>query len=251
MANPQAAPSSLDNILNLLGSTKGQTTTQTTSSGINQEGMMAIINQILSGNQGLASIAQGEKAAGGYNSTSRQLLTNDLLTQAAATAQAKGTGQTTTTKTSPKVDSGTLVGTLALAAGKSLLGPTISAIGKKYGLDSDTLGKVVQKSILGNTDKDSDTIFQGTSPFSSADAGGLATVSNVPGGDMAQGLGTGDFDYSSANSILGNASNFLDSTGTDASTVALQGLGEQIMSPSDAATTISNYTDLSDLSSWF
>jgi hypothetical protein len=75
--------------------TGGRTTT-TESSGISQEGMNAMLKQILEGSSGLAAVASGQRSAGGYSSSTNTLLTNDLLTRSAAQV---ASNNKTTTKT--------------------------------------------------------------------------------------------------------------------------------------------------------
>lgn len=76
--------------------TAPSSSTETTS--ISKEGMDALIKQILDSNRGLASVTQGQRSAGLYNSATSSLLANDLITRAAGEVAAK---TATTTKTSP------------------------------------------------------------------------------------------------------------------------------------------------------
>lgn len=82
--------------------TSGNTVTTgdktTTSQEIaSPEAIQNLIQQMLQGNSGLAQIAQGEKGAGLYNTSTNQQLMNDLMSRAAAAGAAlnKKTVQTT------------------------------------------------------------------------------------------------------------------------------------------------------------
>jgi len=86
-------------LANLIGLISGKTQSQTTSSNVSKQGMDALMQQILSGPQGLASIANGQRSAGLYNSSTNQLLTNDFVTRSAGELAARQAGTTTVTKT--------------------------------------------------------------------------------------------------------------------------------------------------------
>ena len=77
--------------------TGSNTSTQTTRSDITAEGINKMLQDILSGDQGIAQIAMGERSAGAYNSTSRQFLTNDLLSRTAGELAKLQAGTTTST----------------------------------------------------------------------------------------------------------------------------------------------------------
>lgn len=120
---------SVGNISNLFTTSK----TKQTSSGrtvtqgldITQEGVDAMIRDILESNQGLASVSSGQKTAGLYNSTVNQQLVNDLVSRASGEV-AKATAKTVTTTgpetvtsvTPPRMD----LGTAALGLGATVLG---------------------------------------------------------------------------------------------------------------------------------
>lgn len=129
-------------LLSLLTALKGSS--QTTTSGVSAEGVTALIHDSLGGTQGLAQLMQGQKSAGIYNSPTTQLLTNDLVTRTAANAAAANT--TTTTKKNPQISTANIIGALGAAGLKSVLGPTVSGLTKKSGVDqwgnsiADTLG---------------------------------------------------------------------------------------------------------------
>ena len=132
----QMAPTgSAANMMNLLKMFKGTSSTQTTGSNISQQGMDAVLQQILGSAQGLASIAGGQKAAGLYNSTTNQMLMNDFITRAAGELEKQRAGTTTVSKTAPQFGIGDIGGLLLAQGASQLLGPTVKGIGSKMGLD--------------------------------------------------------------------------------------------------------------------
>ena len=82
--------------------TSGGTQTTTESSGITKESMDALLKSALEGTTGLAAIASGQRAAGGYNSSANTLLTNDFLTRTAAQIAQSNKTTTRTTVTAPQ-----------------------------------------------------------------------------------------------------------------------------------------------------
>jgi len=130
----------------LLNTFTGKKETTTTSPGISSEGMNAMLQSMLGSTHGLAAVSQGQHSAGLYNSTVNQQLVNDLLARSAAEVSKVGTGTTTTKKMAPQLDpKNSLLAGLGIKAGQSLLGPTISGLGKKLGVD--TLGKDLADSL--------------------------------------------------------------------------------------------------------
>lgn len=132
-----STPSGLDNLntlLDLYSKAKGSSSSQTTRSDISQTGVTALLNQILSSNQGLAAVASGQRGAGLYNSTVNQQLVNDLLTRTAGEVGKLQAGTTTTSNKPGAIGLKDVMGLGGAALLKSVLGPTISGIGKKYGV---------------------------------------------------------------------------------------------------------------------
>lgn len=133
---------STQNLLSLLTALKGSS--QTTTSGVSPAGVTALIQQSLGGVNGLAQVQLGAKSAGLYNSSTNQLLTNDLVTRTAAAAAATNT--TTTVKKNPQISGSNILATIGALGAKSVLGPAASGLAKKYGVDqwgnniADTLG---------------------------------------------------------------------------------------------------------------
>jgi len=140
MADKIAETNPLAGLTDLLDLVKGksQTTTNTTKSNLSQAGVQELIDQILRSNQGLASVAQGQKTAGLYNSTVNQQLINDLITRTTASVAAQQAGQTTsqTVKTNPQVKGMDILTTLGILGGSKLLGPSVKGLGKKLGIDN-------------------------------------------------------------------------------------------------------------------
>lgn len=136
--NPLAGIGDLTNLIQLF---TGQKTTTSTS----QAGMQALLNNLISGTQGLSAVTSGSKVAGGYNSAAQTMLTNDFLTRAAAQASAG----TTTKQTAPAVSGSNALLGLGLAAGKSLLGPTVKRGLQSAGISTDNIGGQISDAIFG------------------------------------------------------------------------------------------------------
>lgn len=125
----------LDSLINLIGAFKGTNSTSTTKSNVTPQGMNALIQQILGSAQGLSAVASGQKGAGVYNSSTNQLLINDLITRTAGELAKAQAGSTTTTRGTPKVGGQDILTLLLAQSANKLLGPTIKGVGKKLGLD--------------------------------------------------------------------------------------------------------------------
>jgi hypothetical protein len=104
----------------------GGTTTKTESGAFSQDAMNAMLKSALESSQGLASVAGGQRTAGGYSSATNRLLVNDLMTRSAAQiAQLNQTKTTTvsapdvTTSAAPKTTTvgGVTPGGVATGAG--------------------------------------------------------------------------------------------------------------------------------------
>jgi len=136
--NPLAGLSDLTSLINLF---TGQKTTTSTS----QQGMQALLQNLISGTQGLSAVTSGSKIAGGYNSATQSLMTNDFLTRAAAQAAAG----TQTKQVAPQIGGNTALLGLGMMGAKSLLGPTIKTGLKKAGLDTESIGTSISDAIFG------------------------------------------------------------------------------------------------------
>jgi hypothetical protein len=93
----------LNNLLGLLQKATGSSSTQTTSSNVSSEGVNALVQQILGGTQGLAAVSSGQKNSGLYNSSTNQLLTNDLVSRTAGEVSKAQAGTTQKTVQNPAI----------------------------------------------------------------------------------------------------------------------------------------------------
>lgn len=213
---------SLTGFSNLLGLFKnGTTTTQqsntsTSTPNISAAGMQQMIEDILGGTQGLASVATGQKTAGLYGSSTNQLLTNDLLTRTAGELAKYQAGTTTTSNQTgsstkraplnPLASIGTLLG---ITGAGSLLGPTIRTASKKLGLDD--LGNNLNDAIFGNG---AGTVIDNSAGLGvgtdvAADelgtAAGISNAADIVGATQITGLGAGAGAGSGAAGVSGAA----------------------------------------------
>lgn len=83
------------------GSKESSTQGQTTQKILDQKGIDKIIYDIMASDQGLAALASGENASGGYNSTTKSLMASDLITKITGEI-ANITAPTVTSSTSSK-----------------------------------------------------------------------------------------------------------------------------------------------------
>ena len=115
MATPRMQPESGPDVANLANLFLGKNTTQTTggtsqnsgaivdsgtvttSESVSPEAVNAVVKSILEGNQGLATVAGGQRRAGLYNSSTNQMLVNDLIARSAAEGAKLNRSQTVTT----------------------------------------------------------------------------------------------------------------------------------------------------------
>lgn len=186
---PIAQDNTVGNLGSILGAIPGLSqavngsSETTTSSGISSQGMSALLQQILSGTNGLASVAVGQNTAGLYNSTVQQQSVNDLLTRASGEVAAKGPTTTTAVK-APTINLGQtllegaagVVGSKAINSGLSTLGSTVSdALGITGGSSAGGLGSA-------------GAAISGASPFSAVSGAGATGGFAVP---ASAGLGIG------------------------------------------------------------
>jgi hypothetical protein len=149
MATTNPLSSNIDSLTSLLGLFTGKKTSVTTSGGssseqtiVSEEGIKNLIRSLMEGTSGLAAVSSGQKAPGMYNSTTRQLMTNDLLARVGGQAAERSAVKVTnkdpiiqTTKVAAPIDSKT--GLLAGAA--LLLGSKKARKGLLDGLGLDDL----------------------------------------------------------------------------------------------------------------
>lgn len=159
----------------------GSTSTkQTTSEEVSPEAVNTIVKQMLEGTQGLAAVAQGQKTAGLYNSSTNQLLVNDLLSRTAGVAAAANKkttvdntmadNRTQTARTDPQVSPQLGLGLLGAAQLLSASGG-VSGITKLLGIKTaaDAVGA---KSAAGTQFK--------TSDFEDKEPGGTTSIDGLP-----------------------------------------------------------------------
>lgn len=124
----QALPETLNSFF-------GKTTTQ--SSSVSAAGQNALLTQLLSGTQGLASVTGAEHSAGLYNSSVNTQLTNDLITRAAG--QVNEQSKSTTTVQQPQLNPlKTLATTLAPSLVKSYGPQAVKLLTDSLGLTGPT-----------------------------------------------------------------------------------------------------------------
>jgi hypothetical protein len=199
--NISALLSSVGNLANLFTSSKqkqvssGRTVTQ--GLDISQEGVDAMIRDILESNQGLAATSSGQKTAGLYNSTVNNQLVNDLVSRASGEV-AKATAKQTTTTTPETVTTTTPA---RVNAGNAALGLGATVIGNKVLKSSGILDK-----ISGGID----AIFGGGSAAVEA-ASSAATVPSL--GSLGDALGVSFGDIAGVSDFADTGSSFLDGLG--------------------------------------
>jgi hypothetical protein len=96
-------------------SSQSQSSTETTQKILSQEGIDKILYDIMSSDQGLAALANAENASGGYGSSSKTLLAQDLIAKVAGEI-ANITAPTVTTSSSKTSGKSAKVGTVICTA---------------------------------------------------------------------------------------------------------------------------------------
>lgn len=112
-----------DYFLNLLATAKGiggSTGSRTSGTSVSAEGISRLIQTAMQGQGGMAGILAAPAIAGGYNSSTRSLLANDLMARISAEAAAKTSRATETTKQGG-VATGDIFKSLALREGSKLV----------------------------------------------------------------------------------------------------------------------------------
>jgi len=139
MATGDIAPTNgVANIANLVSLFKGKSGSETSSTNISPEGIQALVKQALESNQGLAAIASGQKNAGLYNSSTRQLQVNDLLARISGEAAARSSTTTKKSKQDPSLGLPDLLNIYALGkAGNMDLG-SLASTGADKGMGALT-----------------------------------------------------------------------------------------------------------------
>lgn len=203
------AEKSNSDILDLIGLITGKSSSTSSSGGstttqkanISDAGIKEMIQQILSGPGGIASIANAEHSAGLYGGSTATLLTNNLVTQTAAKLAAAQAGTTTTTadnknsttKTDPAINplkaGGALLATSALH--NILQGAGLGGIDAGAGSIADLLksgGSGLASLLKGITGPGGSPINADAAGYNSAKDTGLVS-SNLPTDNISPGVG--------------------------------------------------------------
>ena len=179
-------------------SSSGGTTTQTQTRDVDQAGIDRIVQRMVTGQGGQAAISGAARGAGLYNSSSEQLLLNDLNARVAGEVADRTAGTTTTTTTSPMTQTIEqpgmgLGGLLAPMAAASLLkGPMSRMLGLEGAATNAATSAATN---LFRPDLAFDLAGSAAGSALGGAAGGI-DLSNVIGGPgLASSLGTniGDF----------------------------------------------------------
>lgn len=185
------------------GTSKNQSSTQTTQGNISQAGVDRVLQQILAGKGGVKDIAGAARGAGLYNSSTEAQLQNDLAARAAGEVAARQAGTTTTTDTT--------VDQPGLGIG-SLIKPMIG-----MGLIRPLLDQVMGMGTAGSTG----TTAAASAPLTTA---GQVTAPNP----IAAGTATGDLSNMAQASMVNTASginNVISGLTASGSGAAVQGTG--------------------------
>lgn len=172
-------------IANLISLISGKTTTTTKNPNISQEGINAMLQQLLGSNQGLASITSGQNSSGMYNSSVNTQLTNDLLSRVTGQVAALNAPETTTQKVDPIVNPKLALGALALGTVGNNLG--------LFGTSGTGSGGTGTSNILDSLSK----LFSG---FGTSPTSGSSGNNGIIGAD---GGSTGYFNSTFADSLAG------------------------------------------------
>lgn len=179
MAQQASGLQNIVSLVDLFRSKGGGTVTERNS--VDPKAVQGIVNTILESNQGLSSIASGQKAAGLYNSTTNKLMLNDLVARTAAEGAKLNSSKTTTTAPKSQLNSGkTALG----LAGIKLLTPTMKALSKKFELES--VGDKIAGSIFGTGGGE-----VMSAPFAGFDGGGNESISGM--NDLSSGFDVSSF----------------------------------------------------------
>ena len=179
----------------LLGLVKNPTTSTSTTPNISAAGIQQLLSQIMGGSQGLASVASGQKASGLYNSSSNQLLINDLLTRTAGEVGKQTAGTTTTQKQNTALSGQNLLNSILAYSGGRILGPSL----KKVGNPLDTLGTKLADSLgLGSSSSPA-----GAGAGASAGTAGMISAADAGLGAADTSMGAATLGAAAGESMLG------------------------------------------------
>lgn len=114
----------------------GSTSTQTSGLDISQAGRNKMIEDALASNNGLAETSSGQRRAGLYNSSTNQLLVNDLLDRVTSSVDRDTAKQTTSTTTGGSTQSTVTPARVGLGGAAGVIGGAAAAK-KLYDVFSD------------------------------------------------------------------------------------------------------------------
>lgn len=175
-AQIQTAPAGnggLNTFISALNLFKGGSST--TTNNVSQTGINELVNSILRGNQGLATVAGGQKAAGVYNSTVNTQMINDLVTSAAAKGELARSS--TTTKQAAPLSGNMLLQLAGSMVAQKLLGPSL----KKIGSPLDEFGTKISDAIFGGTSSSSSMSPVGEALGNSSELAAMSNASSASG----------------------------------------------------------------------
>lgn len=241
-----AAADQLAGLSSLINMIKGQSSTTKTSGGtttqqtnVSDQGVNQLIQQILSGQGGVKTIGTRARQSGLYNSTTEDMLLNNLYATAANQAELARTPTVTTTAPTVTKTEGTKVGVgdLATGLGGAFLASQLLNIGGKAlapAVDAGTNYVTDLVSELFGVSSGEGTSSTGKKGLGNVDFGGYGSF----GGDIATsgtGIATGE-GYGINTSTLGNFGgssaspgavglNFGFNADTGSSSVGIGGLG--------------------------
>lgn len=205
-------------LLDLYTKLKGSKgTTQTTTTSVDQNAVNAALQSILTGSNGVATVASGAKNAGLYSSSTNKLLMQDLLSTAAAKAGGTGTTQTVTTSGTGGTGGKELAGLMLLGQfansnlGKKLTSSAADSAGNW--IDS---GYSALTNLIGSSGSAGDSLSGISSGVTDAAGSALTSVGSAAGsvasgiGDWLSGLFGGAATGGRVSSLYGGKSGSID-----------------------------------------
>lgn len=177
----------------------GKTTTQTQQTHLTPEAMNRLIQQMMEGTSGLAATAGGQKGAGLYNSSTNQLLINDLLTRVSGEAALKGAPTTNTSTIQPQINP------LMALAGLGLMQTAGAGWDGVFGGKKGKAPTEAGSSSTGGGAMGGGVTAEGGPGFFSNPLGSIADTISSPFSSMANALGFGGGpEFSGANTAASN-----------------------------------------------
>jgi hypothetical protein len=191
----------------------GGTTTsgsKTTSSNVSQDAVNALVQQILEGSQGLAATASGQKRAGLYNSSTNQMLVNDLIARASAEGAKLNKSETTSVTETQQDNRATTTSQNQVQQTKAPVSPQmagglVGGLQLVSSLRNTDIGKKLTSSIFGGASAKTAT----TSAGSSSEASGSTSQQAA-----TDGTGSGPDSINSTPSVTATGSPATNSVGS-------------------------------------